>query len=66
MQNKVRLYQGASPGLYSSDHVPDALRVHPSGLYAWLKQPFSKRDVEDQSQTGLIKGAWEENHRIKC
>jgi len=31
------------------------LRVHPSGFYAWLKPPFSKRAIEDKRQTALIK-----------
>ena len=40
------------------------LRVHPSGFYAWLKAPFSKRAVEDQRQTELIKEAWKESGRV--
>lgn len=40
------------------------LRVHPSGFYAWLKSPFSKRAVEDTRQTELIKEAWEESGKI--
>ncbi len=31
------------------------LEVHPSGFYAWLKQPHSIRYKNDQRQTGLIK-----------
>ena len=34
------------------------LRIHPSGFYAWLKQPFSKRSREDKRQTELLKAAW--------
>ena len=34
------------------------LRIHPSGFYAWLKQPFSKRSFEDKRQTELLKSAW--------
>jgi len=33
------------------------LMVHFSGFYAWLKNPFSKRAIEDQRQTKLIKEA---------
>jgi len=37
------------------------LQVHPSGFYAWLKQPISKRAREDRRLTGLIKQAWLES-----
>jgi putative transposase len=40
------------------------LGVHPSGLYAWLKQPFCKRALEDERQTGLLKKAWEESGKV--
>lgn len=40
------------------------LRVHPSGFYAWLKQPFSKRSVEDKRQTDLLKDAWEDSGKV--
>lgn len=40
------------------------LRVHPSGFYAWLKSPFSKRAVEDTRQTELIKEAWAESGKV--
>ena len=40
------------------------LRVHPSGFHAWLKAPFSKRAVEDQRQTELIKEAWKESGKV--
>ena len=40
------------------------LRVHPSGFYAWLKKPLSKRAVKDQRQTKLIKEAWEESGEV--
>ena len=30
------------------------LRVHPSGFYAWLKKPFSKRAVEDKQTTDRV------------
>ena len=37
------------------------LEVHPSGFYAWLKQPHSIRYKNDQRQTGLIKQFWLES-----
>jgi putative transposase len=40
------------------------LRVHSSGFYAWLKQPFSKRSVEDKRQTDLLKDAWEDSGKV--
>lgn len=40
------------------------LCVHPSGFYAWLKKPFSKRAIEDNRQTKLIKDAWEDSGKV--
>lgn len=40
------------------------LCIHPSGFYAWLKQPFSKRAKEDIRQTMLIKDAWYDSGKV--
>ncbi|MEI7240337.1 IS3 family transposase [Pectobacterium brasiliense] len=37
------------------------LDVHPSGFYAWLQQPHSRRYHTDQKLTGLIKQFWLES-----
>ncbi len=40
------------------------LRDHPSGLYAWLKNPLSNRAREDERQTTLIKAAWHDSGKV--
>ncbi|MDQ1199332.1 hypothetical protein QE435_005089 [Rhizobium sp. SORGH_AS 787] len=40
------------------------LRVHPSGLYVWLKNPLSGRANEDKRQTDLLLKAWEESGKV--
>ena len=40
------------------------LEVQPSGFYAWLKQPLSKRHQEDKRLTALVRAAWEESGRV--
>ena len=39
----------------------DLFDVHPSGYYAWLNKPRSKRIVADERLTGLIKQFWLES-----
>ena len=50
--------------LFSIRAMCRSLRVHPSSFYAWLRKPLSKRAVEDQRQTKLIKEAWKENGKV--
>jgi len=39
----------------------DLLDVHPTGHYAWRKQPYSARAKDNQRLTGLIKQFWLES-----
>ena len=50
--------------LFSVRTMCHCLRIHPSGFYAWLKTPLSKRAQEDERQTKLITAAWEESGKV--
>lgn len=50
--------------LFSVRAMYRCLRIHPSGFYAWLKNPLSRRANEDARQTGLIRQAWEESGKV--
>lgn len=40
------------------------LGVHRGGYYAWLKEPASARDKDDQRLLGLIKSRWLESGSV--
>ncbi len=50
--------------LFSVRTMCRCLRIHPSGFYAWLKNPLSNRAKEDVRQTELIKKAWKDSGRV--
>jgi len=50
--------------LFSVRAMCRCLRIHPSGFYAWLKNPLSHRGREDKRQTELIKKAWEDSGKV--
>ena len=41
------------------------LSVQPSGFYAWLKDPLSRRAREDERQTKLIRAAWRDSGKVE-
>lgn len=49
---------------FSVRRMCNMLTVHPSGFYAWLKRPFSKRALEDERQTELLKEAWKDSGKV--
>jgi len=40
------------------------LCIHPSGFYAWLKNPLSERAKEDARQTELVRKAWKDSGKV--
>ncbi|MEP3428890.1 MAG: IS3 family transposase [Roseibium sp.] len=50
--------------LFSVRAMCRCLRIHPSGFYAWLKNPLSKRTREDARQTKLIRTAWKDSGKV--
>ena len=51
-------------GQFSVRAMCRSLRLRPSGFYAWLKAPLSKRAREDTRQTELIRKAWGESGKV--
>jgi putative transposase len=54
----------ATHQLFSVRAMCRCLRIHPSGFYAWLKDPLSERDREDARQTELIRKAWKDSGKV--
>ncbi len=50
--------------LFSVRAMCRCLRIHPSGFYAWLKNPFSKRAIDDKRQTKLLEDAWKDSGKV--
>jgi len=40
------------------------MQVHPSGYYAWIKSPFSRRDVANGELSEHIKEAYTQSNKI--
>ena len=40
------------------------LSIHPSGFYAWVKNPLSDRAREDARQIKLLKDAWKDSGKV--
>jgi len=50
--------------LFSVQAMCRCLRIHPSGFYAWLMNPLSKRAREDIRQTELLRKAWTDSGKV--
>jgi len=50
--------------LFSVRAMCRCLCIHPSGFYAWLKNPLSKRAREDARQTEFIRMAWKDSGKV--
>jgi putative transposase len=48
---------------FSVRRMCHCLNIHPSGFYAWIKNPLSHRAREDARQTKLLKEAWNDSGR---
>lgn len=50
--------------LFAVQTMCRCLRIQPSGFYAWLKNPLSRRAKEDVRQTELIRRAWQDSGKV--
>ena len=50
--------------LFSVRAMCRCLRIQPSGFYAWLKNPLSRRAKEDVRQTAMLRQAWEDSGKV--
>ena len=57
---------------FVAEHLPQlagrrmcrCLNIHPSGFYAWVKNPLSHRAREDARQTKLLTDAWKDSGKV--
>jgi len=49
---------------YSVRRMCRCLNIHPSGFYAWVKNPLSHRAREDARQTKLLKEVWKDSGKV--
>lgn len=54
----------AHQGQFATRNMCRMMRVHRSGYYAWVKQPKSARQLEDERLLGLIKQFWLESGSV--
>jgi putative transposase len=50
--------------LFSVRAMCRCLRIHPSGFYAWLKEPLSRLAQEDARQSDLLREAWKGSGKV--
>ncbi len=63
--SEVRIRCRASTRCFRCERCAAACAsIHPSGFYAWLKNPLSKRAREDVRQTELLSQAWKESGKV--
>ncbi len=49
---------------FSVPRMCHCLNIHPSGFYAWVKNPLSQRAREDAPQTKLLTDAWKDSGKV--